>query len=133
MARAARWWTCCWPGSFETASTTGPAKLSLRQPWAPHRRPLALLLGQRSTMQIGMLYAAGAYILWGLFPIYFKALQDFSPLEILLQRVVWALAFVLIVLALRRTLPIQDHCRRIGISISGRSTTAMWSIPVSAI
>src|SRR5258708_14770657 len=53
-------------------------------------------------MQIGMLYAAGAYILWGLFPIYFKALLDFSPLEILLQRVVWALVFILIVLALRR-------------------------------
>jgi len=52
-------------------------------------------------MQIGMLYAAGAYILWGLFPIYFKALYDFSPLEILLQRVVWALVFMLIVLALR--------------------------------
>jgi chloramphenicol-sensitive protein RarD len=53
-------------------------------------------------MQIGILYAAGAYILWGLFPIYFKALQVFSPLEILLQRVVWALVFLLIVLALRR-------------------------------
>jgi chloramphenicol-sensitive protein RarD len=53
-------------------------------------------------MQIGMLYAAGAYILWGLFPIYFKALLYFSPLEILLQRVVWALVFILIVLALRR-------------------------------
>src|SRR5258708_35909120 len=53
-------------------------------------------------MQIGMLYAAGAYILWGLFPIYFKALLDFSPLEILLARVVWALVFILIVLALRR-------------------------------
>lgn len=53
-------------------------------------------------MQIGMLYAAAAYILWGLFPIYFRALQNLSPLEILLQRVVWALAFLVIVLALRR-------------------------------
>lgn len=50
----------------------------------------------------GILYAAIANILWGLFPIYFRALQDFSPLEILLQRMVWALAFLLIVLALRR-------------------------------
>jgi chloramphenicol-sensitive protein RarD len=53
-------------------------------------------------MQIGMLYAAGAYILWGLFPVYFRAVQNFSPLEILLQRVAWALVFLLIVLALRR-------------------------------
>lgn len=53
-------------------------------------------------MQMGMLYAATAYILWGLFPIYFKALQDVAPLEILLNRMVWALAFLLIVLASRR-------------------------------
>jgi len=55
-----------------------------------------------STMQIGIVYAAAANILWGLFPIYFKALQGFSPLEILLQRMVWALAFLFIVLALRQ-------------------------------
>jgi len=53
-------------------------------------------------MQIGMLYAAAAYILWGLFPIYFKALQDVPPIEILSHRIVWALAFLLIVLTSRR-------------------------------
>jgi chloramphenicol-sensitive protein RarD len=53
-------------------------------------------------MQVGILYAAIAYVLWGVFPIYFKALQEVSPLEILLHRIVWALAFLLIVLAWRR-------------------------------
>jgi chloramphenicol-sensitive protein RarD len=53
-------------------------------------------------MQIGMLYAAAAYILWGLFPIYFKALQNVPPIEILSHRMVWALAFLLIVLTWRR-------------------------------
>jgi chloramphenicol-sensitive protein RarD len=53
-------------------------------------------------MQFGMLCAATAYILWGLFPIYFKALHGVPPLQILLQRIVWALAFLLIVLASRR-------------------------------
>jgi chloramphenicol-sensitive protein RarD len=53
-------------------------------------------------MQIGILYAAAAYILWGVFPIYFKALQEVSPLHILLHRIVWALAFLLMVLAWRR-------------------------------
>jgi chloramphenicol-sensitive protein RarD len=53
-------------------------------------------------MQIGILYAATAYILWGLFPIYFKALQDVPPVQILWHRIVWAFFFLLIVLASRR-------------------------------
>jgi chloramphenicol-sensitive protein RarD len=53
-------------------------------------------------MQIGILYAAAAYILWGLFPVYFKALQNVPPSEILWHRITWAFVFLLIVLAVRR-------------------------------
>lgn len=53
-------------------------------------------------MHTGMLYAALAYIMWGLFPVYFKALQAIPPLEILMHRMLWSLAFVLAVLAVRR-------------------------------
>jgi chloramphenicol-sensitive protein RarD len=49
-----------------------------------------------------MLYAAGAYALWGLVPVYFKALQHVPPLEILAHRIVWSLVFLAIVLAWRR-------------------------------
>lgn len=50
----------------------------------------------------GLLTAAVAYILWGLFPIYWKLLQDVPPLEILGHRVVWSLAVVIILLAVRQ-------------------------------
>jgi chloramphenicol-sensitive protein RarD len=53
-------------------------------------------------MNTGMLYALTAYMVWGLFPIYFKSLHAIAPLEILLHRMVWALGFLLIVLAIRR-------------------------------
>jgi chloramphenicol-sensitive protein RarD len=53
-------------------------------------------------MQLGILYAAAAYILWGLFPIYFKALQNVPPVQILWHRIVWAFVLLLIVLAARR-------------------------------
>lgn len=53
-------------------------------------------------MNIGMLYAATAYALWGIFPLYFKSLQEIPPLEILLHRMVWSLAFVVVVLTWRR-------------------------------
>ena len=39
----------------------------------------------------GLLAGATAYGLWGLFPIYFKALATVPPLEILSHRVAWAL------------------------------------------
>ncbi|HVL76657.1 MAG TPA: EamA family transporter RarD [Noviherbaspirillum sp.] len=53
-------------------------------------------------MRTGMLYAAGAYASWGLFPLYFKSLQALQPLEVLLHRMLWSLVFVLAVLACRR-------------------------------
>lgn len=53
-------------------------------------------------MNTGILYAATAYALWGVFPLYFKSLQEIPPMEILLHRMVWSLLFVVIVLAWRR-------------------------------
>ena len=54
------------------------------------------------TMNTGILCAASAYLLWGLFPIYFKALQSIPPMEIVMHRIVWSLLFLMIVLATRR-------------------------------
>jgi chloramphenicol-sensitive protein RarD len=53
-------------------------------------------------MRTGILSAALAFLCWGLFPIYFHALGDVPALQILAHRMVWSLAFLLIVLALRR-------------------------------
>jgi len=53
-------------------------------------------------MQIGMLYAASAYVVWGLFPLFFKLLHGVSSLEILSHRIVWALLFLALVLSVRR-------------------------------
>lgn len=52
---------------------------------------------QQRTRQ-GILLAIGAYTMWGIAPIYFKSLNEVSPLEILSHRVVWSfflLAFLL--------------------------------------
>lgn len=53
-------------------------------------------------MHTGTLSAFAAYILWGLFPMYFKSLQSVPPAEILAHRVVWSFAFLFVVLAWRR-------------------------------
>lgn len=53
-------------------------------------------------MRTGILYAATAYATWGLFPIYFKALQAIPPEQIVLHRIAWSLVFLTIVLTRRR-------------------------------
>jgi chloramphenicol-sensitive protein RarD len=46
----------------------------------------------------GIFTAAGAYLLWGLLPIYWKFLATVPSFELLLHRIVWALVFVTVLL-----------------------------------
>lgn len=55
-------------------------------------------------MNIGMLYAAIAYAIWGVFPLYFHTLQTIPPSQVVLHRIVWSFAFLLAVLLWRRQL-----------------------------
>ncbi|HQL38516.1 MAG TPA: EamA family transporter RarD [Anaerolineaceae bacterium] len=51
----------------------------------------------------GVLFALAAYILWGFFPLYFKAIQQVSALQILAHRIAWGFVFTLaVVLVLRQ-------------------------------
>ncbi len=53
-------------------------------------------------MNWGVAYALGAYLLWGLFPLYFKALIRVPPLQILAHRMVWSLVLLTVVLVVKR-------------------------------
>ncbi|MFC5460127.1 EamA family transporter RarD [Massilia niabensis] len=53
-------------------------------------------------MRTGIFSAALAFLCWGLFPIYFHAVKEVPAMQILAHRMLWSLAFLLIVLALRR-------------------------------
>jgi chloramphenicol-sensitive protein RarD len=51
----------------------------------------------------GLGYAVAVYLMWGLFPLYFAALEPAGPVEILIHRVLWTAVFgVLLLAALRR-------------------------------
>jgi chloramphenicol-sensitive protein RarD len=50
----------------------------------------------------GIFYAALAYTFWGLFPLYFSQVQHVPALEVVMHRTVWALVFLLGVLAVQR-------------------------------
>ncbi|RIU95062.1 EamA family transporter RarD [Oceanobacillus picturae] len=50
--------------------------------------------------QTGILLTAGAYLLWGFLPIYWKAVNHVSAGEILAHRIVWSFVFMLVLIAL---------------------------------
>jgi chloramphenicol-sensitive protein RarD len=50
----------------------------------------------------GVIAAGGAFLIWGITPIYWKLLQHVSPVELLAHRIVWALLLVAGWMTLRR-------------------------------
>ena len=53
-------------------------------------------------MRTGILSASLAFLCWGLFPLYFHAIGEVPPLQILAHRMLWSLLFLVIVLAVRK-------------------------------
>ena len=53
----------------------------------------------------GVLTALVAYILWGVFPVYFKLVQAVPPTEVLVHRIVWAVPFGALILHVRKQWP----------------------------
>ncbi len=49
-------------------------------------------------MNLGGIYAAIAYALWGVLPVYWKAIQEVPAHEILCHRMVWSLLFTIVLL-----------------------------------
>jgi chloramphenicol-sensitive protein RarD len=86
----------------------------------------------------GVAYAAAAYMLWGLFPLYFMLLRAVPPAEVLGHRIVWSLAVVLGLLALRRHfawLPQALRNRRVlgGFAASATLIALNWFIYIWAV
>ncbi len=55
-----------------------------------------------SRYQTGLLYGFGAYLLWGLLPLYWKLVEEAGAFEILAHRGIWSLLLCLFLLAVRK-------------------------------
>ncbi|NQT64964.1 MAG: EamA family transporter RarD [FCB group bacterium] len=53
-------------------------------------------------MNSGIVYAIMAYLLWGLFPIFWKVIKFVSPYEILCHRIIWSFVFLAIILTSKK-------------------------------
>ena len=52
-----------------------------------------------TSQRLGLLQGVGAYVLWGLLPLYFLPLKGVGPVEVVAHRILWSLALVLAIVA----------------------------------
>jgi len=55
--------------------------------------------GTAQAQRKGVVYGLAAYLCWGFFPVYFKAVHVVQPLEMVAHRICWSLAFLLLLIA----------------------------------
>jgi len=68
---------------------------------------------QKPLMNSGILNALSAYFMWGLAPIYFKLLVDIGAGEILMHRIIWSSAFlILLVLISKKWSVLMQLCKQ---------------------
>ena len=53
---------------------------------------------ERSSYTTGLILGVLAYLMWGVFPLYFHLLDGVPPVEVVAHRIVWSLAFILIII-----------------------------------
>lgn len=54
----------------------------------------------------GIFFGLAAYVLWGILPVYWKALELVSPFEILSSRFMWSCVFVFLLIILQKKWPL---------------------------
>ena len=89
---------------------------------------------EKTTKQ-GAYFALSAYLLWGVLPIYFKAVDHVSPVEILVHRVVWSVVFLLAILFYTGDLnKLRISLRKLGLLFLSAFLIAFnWLIAIYAV
>ena len=86
----------------------------------------------------GYLLGLAAYVIWGLFPLYFKQLQDIPASEIIVHRVLWSALFGAALLTVWKHpgwwAALRAHPQRLAVlALSGLLIAANWLIYVWAV
>ena len=69
-----------------------------------HQLPLINKKENLKSNRLGVVYGVGAYVIWGLLPIYWRWLEQATAFEILANRGIWSLVVCMILLAFQRQL-----------------------------
>lgn len=87
----------------------------------------------------GALLLLSAYMLWGVLPIYWKALFSLDPVEILAHRILWSMVIAFITVAaqkkFRQTAEIilHDHKTMLALSAASLMITFNWGLFIWAV
>ncbi|MEH6579992.1 MAG: EamA family transporter RarD [Amphritea sp.] len=86
----------------------------------------------------GVYFAIAAYGMWGLVPIYFKALEHVSSLEVLAHRVIWSVALLTLVLAVgsrwRKLMPLLKQPKIVGaLTLTAVIVSVNWLVFIWAV
>lgn len=91
----------------------------------------------RSETRTGLIYGVGAYLIWGLLPLYLKLLTTVTPVQVLGHRILWsALLLIVVVVALRRigTIRTAASARVLGLlTVSALLISVNWLVYVWAV
>lgn len=93
---------------------------------------------QAANPRRGYILGLSAYTIWGLFPIYFKAIAAVPAIEIIIHRVLWSALFGSIVLMFWKHpgwwRELRDNPKRIAVlALSGSLIAANWIVYVWAV
>ncbi len=90
----------------------------------------------------GLFAALGAYVIWGVLPIYWKMLQEAGAYEILAHRVLWSFVFMVVLLSMmgkmRATIDVlcalwHDKKRFLAVAGGGFLVTSNWGTYIWAV
>lgn len=85
----------------------------------------------------GIVYALGCYILWGLFPIFWKAVTGVPPVNVLAHRIVWSFAFLIIWVLLTNRETFISYIKQpkllLRLGLAGFVVSANWGIYIYAV
>ena len=89
-------------------------------------------------MNPGIVYATLAFVMWGLFPLYFHRIASVPALEVILHRSAWSMLFVLGLLAVLRRFDwlraLRSQPRQIGsFAVSALLLSGNWLLYVYAV
>ncbi|MEL0287600.1 MAG: EamA family transporter RarD [Gammaproteobacteria bacterium] len=94
-----------------------------------------MLTGIEPRALAGGYFALTAYTIWGLAPIYFRAVGEVPPFEIIAHRVVWSVVLLLAVLAVTRQMGSLNVGRRQLVILFGTAIllSINWLVFVTAV
>lgn len=86
----------------------------------------------------GMIFGILAYGSWGILPIYFRALDEAGPLEILAQRILWSAVFCLLYWVWKRDLGwigaiVRDGRRFLLLTLAAYVLAVNWGVYIYAV